>query len=367
MTPCVTVGVYGREPREEILQIIEALQGPPYILLSDDGLDLSGVLAERYPAMQQIGRITYSTQVQDGWLHSGWDEWHLREWGKLLVRRISERAPAVSIFQGDNELKARTSTPTELRDACYIDLGVVAEAHRLGKKAMVGNIAEGNFLFGAGDLRALDGIAQAGDYFNYHAYTLYKTRALDLANRLYHELRWVAFSANWEMRGISPKYILGEALHEPGWRGWLSEDQLIDDWLQYLERIKGDSRVATVVGFQVGGDSQWDKYRLGLRWAQAMGNWNARNWTPDVPTPTPQPTLPNGGGEMPTKPVFLFGFKALAEELGAGVVGEPLEDQGPQNYDAFKNVQLFTSKGVMVYNERLNKAHFLPAALPKKA
>lgn len=68
------------------------------------------------------------------------------------------------------------------------------------------------------------------------------------------------------------------------------------------------------------------------------------------------------GGIMPE---FVFAFKALADELGADVVGEPLEDQGPQNYDAFKNVVLFTTKGIMFYNERLNKAHFVAGVFPK--
>ena len=62
---------------------------------------------------------------------------------------------------------------------------------------------------------------------------------------------------------------------------------------------------------------------------------------------------------------FMFAFTALADELGADVVGEPMEKQGPHNYDGFNNVVLFTTKGIMFYNERLNKAHFVKGEAPK--
>lgn len=64
-------------------------------------------------------------------------------------------------------------------------------------------------------------------------------------------------------------------------------------------------------------------------------------------------------------PTYQFAFADLARKLGAETVGEPLEQQGPDNYDGHGNVMLFTTKGIMYYNARVNMAHFLAGTFPK--
>lgn len=56
-------------------------------------------------------------------------------------------------------------------------------------------------------------------------------------------------------------------------------------------------------------------------------------------------------------PSFRFGFLQKAQELGAAVVGAPLEDEQyiGDNY-AFQ----VTEKGLLVYSKKANKVHFLP-------
>ena len=58
---------------------------------------------------------------------------------------------------------------------------------------------------------------------------------------------------------------------------------------------------------------------------------------------------------------FVLGFKTLADQLGAAVVGQPLEDE---HYwpDGTTSVQL-TSKGLMWYSKTANKAVFIPFAM----
>lgn len=60
---------------------------------------------------------------------------------------------------------------------------------------------------------------------------------------------------------------------------------------------------------------------------------------------------------------FVLGMKAKADELGAAVVGEPLEDE---HYfpDGTTSLQV-TTRGVMIYSKAGNVVHFLPGALPK--
>lgn len=57
-------------------------------------------------------------------------------------------------------------------------------------------------------------------------------------------------------------------------------------------------------------------------------------------------------------PEFILGFRALADQLGAEIVGEPLEDE---HYwpDGTTSVQM-TSKGLMWYSKTANKAAFIP-------
>jgi hypothetical protein len=57
-------------------------------------------------------------------------------------------------------------------------------------------------------------------------------------------------------------------------------------------------------------------------------------------------------------PEFRLGMAAKARELGAEVVGDPLEDEWYPHPDLA--VQ-FTSQGVMLYSKRANRVHFLPA------
>jgi hypothetical protein len=56
---------------------------------------------------------------------------------------------------------------------------------------------------------------------------------------------------------------------------------------------------------------------------------------------------------------YVLGFRDLAERLGRGVVGEPLEDE--ERVAPWLALQL-TSRGVMVYSARANRAGFLPFA-----
>lgn len=55
-------------------------------------------------------------------------------------------------------------------------------------------------------------------------------------------------------------------------------------------------------------------------------------------------------------PDFVLGFREVAERLGSGVVGEPLEDE--QRVSPSVAVQ-FTRKGVMVYSAVANRAGFV--------
>lgn len=76
-----------------------------------------------------------------------------------------------------------------------------------------------------------------------------------------------------------------------------------------------------------------------------------------APTTDVDPANIAGGAEMAE---FQLGFRAKADELGAEVVGEPLEDQ---DYLPLTNggeiAFQATSKGLMVYSRAANKVHFL--------
>lgn len=85
---------------------------------------------------------------------------------------------------------------------------------------------------------------------------------------------------------------------------------------------------------------------------QDMTRYPAAVW-PYVDT-EPTPPLP-----PVTEPVFMYAFKDIADKYGTNIVGEPLEQQSAANYDGFGNVLLFTTKGVMIYNARVNTAFFL--------
>lgn len=60
-------------------------------------------------------------------------------------------------------------------------------------------------------------------------------------------------------------------------------------------------------------------------------------------------------------PEFRFGFKALADALGTGVVGEPLTDE---EYVNEKYSVQYTTTGKMEYSKDANKAYFFVAAHP---
>jgi hypothetical protein len=69
--------------------------------------------------------------------------------------------------------------------------------------------------------------------------------------------------------------------------------------------------------------------------------------------------VPDTGGVTPMAE-FVLGFKEKADELGAAVVGTPLE---AQDYLPLKDggeiAFQFTTTGVMIYSKKANKAHFL--------
>jgi hypothetical protein len=60
---------------------------------------------------------------------------------------------------------------------------------------------------------------------------------------------------------------------------------------------------------------------------------------------------------------FLFGIKAKAEELGADVVGEPIESEGyfPDGSHSLQQ----TTKGLFIYSKVGNQVGFLPFAEPE--
>lgn len=58
-------------------------------------------------------------------------------------------------------------------------------------------------------------------------------------------------------------------------------------------------------------------------------------------------------------PEFVLGVKALADELGAAVVGEPLEDE---RYLNAERSEQFTTTGKFEYSKPANRAHFFLAA-----
>jgi len=60
---------------------------------------------------------------------------------------------------------------------------------------------------------------------------------------------------------------------------------------------------------------------------------------------------------------FLFGFKDLADRLGAGVVGDPIEDE--HYFPDGKTSLQQTTRGLMVYSKEGNQAGFLPFELPE--
>ncbi len=62
-------------------------------------------------------------------------------------------------------------------------------------------------------------------------------------------------------------------------------------------------------------------------------------------------------------PEFQFGFKDLADKLGADKVGEPIEEE---HYfpDGLTSLQQ-TTKGLMVYSREGNACGFLPFLLPE--
>lgn len=72
------------------------------------------------------------------------------------------------------------------------------------------------------------------------------------------------------------------------------------------------------------------------------------------PLPAPEPEPEPTGGDMPE---YQFGFKAKAEELGAAVVGKPLEDE---YYVGDHHSFQMTEKGLMVYSKQANTVKFLP-------
>lgn len=61
-------------------------------------------------------------------------------------------------------------------------------------------------------------------------------------------------------------------------------------------------------------------------------------------------------------PEFRFGFKALADELGPAIVGEPVEDEA--YFPTGSHSLQVTSKGLMVYSKEGNKAGFLSFRQP---
>lgn len=61
-------------------------------------------------------------------------------------------------------------------------------------------------------------------------------------------------------------------------------------------------------------------------------------------------------------PEFLFGFKDLAERLGADVVGEPVEDE--HYFPDGKTSLQQSTRGVFIYSKEGNAAGFCPFLLP---
>jgi hypothetical protein len=73
--------------------------------------------------------------------------------------------------------------------------------------------------------------------------------------------------------------------------------------------------------------------------------------------PIPGDDEKQGGAQM-AEPQLKLGMKAKADQLGAEVVGRPLEDEAyiDPNY-----ALQFTERGVLVYSKRANRVHFLAA------
>jgi len=86
--------------------------------------------------------------------------------------------------------------------------------------------------------------------------------------------------------------------------------------------------------------------------SKAATKQEAEPWIPEGEEPT-------GGGQMPE---FRWGFKILADKLGASVVGAPITEE---DYDSHSDSRQYTTKGKMEWSKNANVCFFFPAALPK--
>lgn len=75
---------------------------------------------------------------------------------------------------------------------------------------------------------------------------------------------------------------------------------------------------------------------------------------PAVPAPTPSPT--------PVGPTYLLGFEKLAAQLGATVVGEPLEDEHDAERSGHPIRHQLTTQGEMVFWKEHGRVVFYPDA-----
>ena len=198
--------------------------------------------------------------------------------GQGYACEAMQAAPWANILQTSNEICSTAQARTAAWHERYreYELGFIDAAHRGGFEVMSLNIPVGNFYVGQSSLFPFYlEVAQKTDYLAYGCYTREKTRVYDSLQSDYHEFRWRMFANAAADLGVKTTWLGREALHEPGWRKWLTEEQMIEDWLRFGDVIANDNRMPAVFGFQVG-HANWEEYRLTLRWAQKVGEWNKK-------------------------------------------------------------------------------------------
>lgn len=150
--------------------------------------------------------------------------------------------------------------------------------------------------------------------------------------------------------------VYQDALEILGMAGWVSEHNRCMQAAAESTRLDAQPRVQAAIYFIL----TWENYNA--MGTQREGDEFSLTWFPDLvdqfKAANESAAIIQGGSDVPE---FVLGFKDKADELGHDVVGDPLEDQdylplATGGEIAFQT----TSKGIMIYSRKANRAHFIP-------